>query len=266
MKKMLTVFILLFALAAAGSFSHAQDATKVYTQVGLWDVPRAQWADFQAYYEKYELPVLEKMLADGVIVEFGFDADGLHQAQGYSHSTWFIARSLGNLEAVLKAYSQSLGPEAAAREAEFAAMISRHEDFVTEALFYRSTSANLTSGHAVGNGVRVKRGRMSDFRQAWESWSKPVYDQLVADGTIVAYILDTPYFHTSEESLGSVWTWYILRDLSDQHKVDAAFDSARDKLSPVDRSSRRLLYWDTIEEGSHRDGMSRLIHYQSKGQ
>lgn len=266
MKRILVAFALCFALTAIGSSVQAQDRAEVFAQVGFWEVPRAKWADFVAYYEKNEKPVLERMLADGVILEFGFDSEGLHNPNGYSHATWFAARSLGNLEKVLAAYEQSMGPDAAALEAEFAGMISKHQDLITRSLFYNSTAATLTSGHAVGSGVRVKRGRMNDFQQAWESWRKPVYDQLVADGTIVSYVLDTPYFHTSEESFGSVWTWYVLRDLSDQHKVDAAFSAARDKLSPAERESRRLLYWDTIEEGSHRDAMTRLIHYQSKGQ
>lgn len=266
MKKLLTTCTLIFAMAAVGSSLQAQDSTEVFTQVGFWEVPRAKWADFVAYYEKNEKPVLERMLADGVILEFGFDSEGLHNPNGYSHATWFTARSLGNLEKVLEAYEQSMGPDAAALEAEFAGMISKHQDLILRSLFYSSTAAKLSSGHAVGSGVRVKRGRMNDFQQAWESWSKPVYDQLVADGTIVSYALDTPYFHTSEESLGSVWTWYVLRDLSDQHKVDAAFSAARDKSSAAERESRRQLYWDTIHEGSHRDAMTRLIHYQSKGQ
>lgn len=266
MKTLFPVSLLLlaaFVMVVSDSPVQAQGSSDVFTQVAFWEVPRETWTNFEDHFDKYQLPVLEKMLADGVIVEFGFDAEGLHQLDGYTHSIWFSAHSLGDLEKVLDAQDQSLGPNAAKVEAELAGMISKHEDLITQSSFYDSKPAKLTAGHAVGNGVRVKRNRMDEFKQSWESWAKPVYDRLLAEGTIVAYVLDSPYFHTSEASLGSTWTWYVLRDLSDEHKVEEAFSAARGKLSQAERDSRRVHYLEMIEEGSHRDAMTRLIHFQS---
>ena len=62
---------------------------------------RVHWADFEKDFKKNEQPVLEKLLADGVITQYGLDAASVYTADGQTHSTWFSSRSLANLEKVL---------------------------------------------------------------------------------------------------------------------------------------------------------------------
>ncbi len=250
------VFVFLVCSASAGL---AQEAPTVYTSVALWDVPRAKWGDFVAHMEK-DAPTLEKLVADGVIVEWGIDSEALHSPEGYTHSLWMSAHSMADLEKAgdsLSAYS----PDA---RAALDAMVTKHMDLYFRSAFYASRPARLTSGFAMGSFVRVKRGEGSDYRRAWEEWSKPVFDQLLADGTIVSYTLDSPYMHTSEESLGLMATWYVVEKMEDDQKVEAAFDAARAKLSATERDARQNRYWSMVIENSHRDDFTRLIHYQTK--
>ena len=90
---LMTVLVALPQVAAA-----ADEKPKVtYTRVALWDVERAHWGGFVTMFESHEKAILEKLMADGLISEWGIDAEGLHHPEGYTHSTWYSAGSLGAL-------------------------------------------------------------------------------------------------------------------------------------------------------------------------
>jgi hypothetical protein len=36
--------------------------------------------------------------------------------------------------------------------------------------------------------VKVRPGKGLDYRRAWEKYNKPVYDKLVADHVVLAYV------------------------------------------------------------------------------
>jgi hypothetical protein len=55
-----------------------------------------------------------------------------------------------------------------------------------------------------------------------------------------------------------------VEDLTAEEKIDAAFEAAREKLGGVDRLARRDHLWEQVVEGSHRDGMTRILRYQSR--
>lgn len=248
----------LFLIAPAFS----QEAQTVYYAVGEWDVPRDKWDDFAAFFEKYEKPVMERMLTEGVIVEWGFAAEGLHDPDGYTHSTWTGATSLAALEKAQQAYYLSLGDNADDRENEFASMITKHRDAFTRTVAYKTRSVKLTGGYLLGSMVQIDPAKGREYREAWEAYQKPIYDQLLADGTIIGYTLEVEHFHTSAP--GSFTNWYVLEDLAAEEKVEAAFDAAWEKLSAQDRDARMSLYESFGDWSSHRDYMNRIIYMQAR--
>jgi hypothetical protein len=259
-----TVFLLCLGLFLTifVTTAFAQEADPVYTQVGLWDVPRAKWSDFVKHHEKYEKPVMERLLAEGVLLEWGFDSNALHDPDDYSHSTWMTAKSLSGIEKALSEYYSELGDRTDAVEAEFASMVTKHKDIVMRSHFYGSRSSKLSEGYAVGSFVQVKPGKGDDYRKAWEQSAKPVFDKLVSDGVIVAYVLDSEYFHTTTP--GGMWTWFVAEDIAADQKVDAAFDAAWEDRSEAEQNAWETMFRDMTVEGSHRDGFTRIIHYQTK--
>ncbi len=258
------VCVLVCLWSLAGSVLAQAQASKLYVQVGFWDVPREKWDAFVQYFEKYEKPVMERMVAEGVLVEWGLDSNGLHHPADYTHSTWMAARDLAGIEKALDAYEASLGADAARLEAEFASMITKHMDMTMVSQHGGGRTAKLDRGYFQASSVRVKRGRVSDYEKAWKELTQPILDQLLKDGTIVAYGLDTPYHHTSEESLGMMVTWYVVADMAADAKVDAAFEAAQAKRTETERAALRDHFWGMSVEGSHRDFFTRLIHYQRK--
>lgn len=251
-------------LLSGAALAQTQDKSTIYVYVGWWDVPREKWPAFVALYEKHEWPVMERLFEEGVLLEYGLDSNGLHSPDDYTHSTWMVATSLANIERAFEAYSESLGADAGRIEAEFAAMVTKHGDGTYYSDHHGSRPAKLSKGYFQGNMVRVKRGKSADYTKLWEARMQPVYERLLADGTIVAYGLDTPYHHTTENSLGLMVSWYILENMDDDAKVDAAFEAARSALTESERTAQRELVWAMTVEDSHRDVFSRLIRFRSQ--
>ena len=102
-----TAFALSLLSLAVVSTVRAEDQPVVYTRVAQWQIARPNWGAYEKDLKKNLMPVMEKLLADGTITEFGADRTTVHSPDGYTHSTWFCARSLSGLEKALDALVES---------------------------------------------------------------------------------------------------------------------------------------------------------------
>ncbi|HUV13161.1 MAG TPA: hypothetical protein VMY18_05930 [Acidobacteriota bacterium] len=266
MTRRISVPMLSFLLIVSlGGSLIAQDSETIYTRVGFWEVPRTKWKAFGEFFEKFEKPVLDKALSEGLIEEYGIDAISLHDPDGYTHTTWFSASTMAGLENVLDAFEAAAEARSTSGNNvnnEFAGMVTKHRDSILRSISHGAKPVKLDDGYFFGTMTRVKRGKGRDYNKTWEAFVKPVYEQLLADGTIVSYGLDTAFIHT--EKPGDRMSWYIISNMEADEKVEAAFDASWDKLSETEREARRALFWELTEEGSHRDEMTRIIHYAHK--
>jgi hypothetical protein len=259
----LTLLFILVSLCWPCGIALAQDSDmEVFYHVGMWDAPRGKRAAFAQHAEQNIVPMLEDLFAKGVLVEWGFDANVLHDPDAYSHSIWWAGETMAKAFQVLDSYYGR--PGAAEAEAALAALIAKHKDMTFSSEIYRSRASNLTSGYFSSSSWRAKRGHGSDFVDAWKDWAQPVYEQLLSDGVIVSYGLDSRYHHTEEDSLGSYSAWYIVEDLAAEEKIEAAFEAASEKESAVDRAAGQNHFMRLVVEGGHRDGMTRIHRYQSR--
>ena len=253
--------LFLFAMATP---LMAQDQPAVYTRVAFWNIDRQYWEGYQKNFEEYDQPVFEKLLADGVITEWGSDAEGVHTAEGATHANWFSAKSIANLERALEEVQKGMSkmsPEVRKKsETDFAG--PKHYDLLFHSDFYRSRPVKLDSGYDMTNIIKVKRGKAGEYRKLWEKYTKPILDQLFNDGTIKTYALFSDYIHTSTP--GNQYTWYVVADAAALDKVDAAFAAERNKRTPEEREAVMRAFEEITVEGSHRDDMSRILHYSSK--
>lgn len=263
MKKAIWFAVAFCLLVSSPGLALAQDAEEIYFSGQQWDVPRAKWGEFKAYFDKYEKAVMEKLLADGLIVEWALAAEGLHSPDGYSHSTWFGARSIADLEKVFDAYQEILGKATAGEgDALLAKLVTKHEDHVLRSAFYANRPVSITKGYLLGSSWQVKTGKGSDFQKSWEARQKPVWDKLLADGVIASYSLETEHFHTDKPGRWSIY--YAIDDMAKDEAVSAAFEAAQEGVSETERTARRAFFMDIIEPGEHRDTFDRLIYFQTK--
>lgn len=61
-------------------------------------------AEFRKAWQKYNKPVLDKLLADGVIFAYGLAVEDIKTVADVTHFTWFDTKDLGSLEKVRTAF------------------------------------------------------------------------------------------------------------------------------------------------------------------
>jgi hypothetical protein len=232
-----------------------------YTRVEMWQVERARWSDFVEMFEKYDAPILERLMAEGAISEWGIDAAALHHPEGYTHSTWYSADSMGALAKAGEAYIaawEAMGKESMKElDTEFASMITKHRDYVIETDDMRSVAGTFDGGYYHAALVKVTRGKDRGYHSFWDNRLKPVYQKLFDEGILIAYGLSTEEITTEDPMLHS--SWYIVKDADGLDAVEAAFDAWWEAEDEEGRRARWTSIMDVVEEGSYREDMTSII-------
>jgi hypothetical protein len=245
----------------------ADDETKTtYTRIELWQVERSMWDEFVELFEANDQKILQKMMADGAITEWGIDSMLIHTPDGYTHSVWYSAESMGALVKAGEAYDaawKAMSKESMnALDDDFAAMITKHRDYVIDTDNLRSAAGTYDGGYYESHFVLVDREHHRGFHSYYENRIKPVFESLFEKGSVVAYGLSTEAV-TTDNPAGHSW-WYIVPDADGLDAVKAAFDADWDALDDEGRRERWAGIMETIEPGSYREEMTSIIHWSVK--
>jgi hypothetical protein len=219
-----------------------------------------------AFVEKAKpvMPVLDKLIASGVVLAYGIDTDILHVPGESNIAIWVEVPNYDALEKSENAIQEFLKANPSSMQ-EISAMsdMTAHHDLVlrTREENHKSIPAG-SKPIADFDIVRVKPGRMQDFMTMFKKYDQPIYDKLVADGVIYAYELDTEAVHTMEPGL--VWVIVTMPNLGAKDKVNAAFAEAEKKLPDGESDMIEKLTMDMVVPGSHRDSLAISVVYNSK--
>lgn len=103
-------------------------------------------AEYRAAWEKYNKPVLDKLLAEGAIAAFGLAVEEAKTTNDFTHFTWIASSSLGAWDKVRDAFIADRGRRSAEeREAIMQAFASLTDaaaarSLVTRSLLFRESS------------------------------------------------------------------------------------------------------------------------------
>jgi len=265
----LAVIVTLATLLVIPQAARAADdepEVTTYTRVELWQVKRASWDRFVEMFEQNDKPILEKLMADGAITEWGIDSQVLHSPDGYTHSVWYSAESFGALAKAGEAYEaawKAMDKKSTANlDAEFAAMITKHRDYEIDTDNMRSVAGTFDGGYYHGQFVIVKPNKDRGFHSYWENRVKPVFESLLEKGVVKAYGMSTEKITTDNPS--AHWWWYVVGDADGLDAVEAAVDASWDELDSEGRRERWAGLMDVIEEGSYHEDMTSIIHWSIK--
>jgi hypothetical protein len=238
-----------------------EEEKTTYTRVQLWEVERARWDDFVDMFEQNDVPILEKLKADGAISEWGIDAAVLHHPKGYTHSTWYSAGSLGALtkagEAYIAAWEAKDKDSMKALDADFASMIVKHRDYLIDTDGMRSVGGTFDSGYYYAAFVQVARGKHRAYHSYWDNRVKPVYEKLFDEGVVLAFGLTTETI-TTDNPRGH-WSWYIVGDADGLDAVNAAFDASWGEEDEEGRRARWTSILDVVEPDTFHETMTSII-------
>lgn len=238
----------------ASAAQTGQEAT-VFTYVAEYRFKPGKAADFWEYFEKAAQPVLDQLVADGTLQEWGRSSSVVHTVDGMTDSFWLCAKSVG---ATQKAIEKLMGP----RPANVVDAIEKHSDRLLESIIFRVGSKRVATGYLETHSYVVKPGRGQDWLDLFKRYQQPVYERLLASGVILGYGIDREAIHTGPSGYRGIWV--LLADAEALDKEGEAWDAESAKQSPEDGRLRQGAIADMTLSDQHRDGLDRVSRWVRK--
>ena len=261
MKKRL--ILCLFAVLLSCLSSAAQQAQPQMQPLTFWyeyTVNPGKEDEFMELVKTVGQPVRDKLMADGIVMAWGVETPLLRVPGNATHVIWYAVSDYSGVDKVdsaMRAQIVKLNDEAAksgttkkgqkpaasvtARLGEVADMSKVH-DYLTRDLVigFSPSSAAGSLPFVRYNFAKVKPGKGSDYRKAWEKYNKPIFEKLAADGVVLAYGLSVEDIRTDGDF--THYVWYAVKDLASFDKVRAAFMADRDRRSQEEQDSLTSLF------------------------
>jgi hypothetical protein len=217
--------VLVMAVTVRAQMSEVKEKPPMYSYVGNWSIPRAQWAEMDKQTAANQKN-LEKALADGTIVGYGTDMNLVHQPDGATHDNWWSSMSMAGLLNVLdQAYKSGNATSPVLVSA------TKHWDALYVSRYYNWHSGSWKDVYTRVASYTLKRDTPND---AVDTLSKnlfvPLLEKLLADGAIHEYEIDTETIHT--EGPGTFLVVIIAADGAGLDKFSAAVRDTM-KSSPL---------------------------------
>jgi hypothetical protein len=230
-----------FQSARAQANADAKEKPAVYTYVAEWSVPRLSWSTMEGPNAPQK-QLLEKLLADGTIIDFGSFKVLSHQEGGSTHGNWWTANSMANLLKALAVVSA----QTAASDTNKILAESKHFDLILTSKQYGSHSGTFDNGYLRVATYRAKPGQGEAMQKAIDAYIIPILDKLLADGAIHLYSVDREAIHTDDP--GSVDIAIVTNGAEGLDKFMAALDAAG-KSNPLGGPA----FGAATDSSAHRD-------------
>ncbi len=246
-KKVLGILCAIAALVVISAPLSAQDNAKppLYTYIANWDFPRAQWAAVERD-RVASAPILQKAMASGNVVAFGFDTILVHQGDGETHGDWISSNSLAGLMSAMEQVTAS----GSTTNATYSGATKHWDEFFV-AKYYNYKPGTYKNGYGRGSIYALKKDAPED---AVEKISKmlmvPYLEKLLADGVIAEYEIDTDYIHINDPAF---FGYYYLCPTADG--LDKAAEAL--KAFAKEHPAELAMYQSMVDSSQHRDFLLR---------
>jgi hypothetical protein len=213
--------------AGAQQSPEVKEKPPMYTYVSDFNLPRAKWGDMDKLSAE-DAKLLDRAVSDGTIIGYGDDHSLVHQADGYTHDTFWSAMSMAG---VLNVLDQMVKSNANTSASSPLLSATKHEDAIYVSRFYNWKSGARKEVYTWGGTYKLKAEAPDD---ALEMLSKttivPLLEKLLVDGTLVEYEIDTEAVHS--EAPGKFFIFLIAANAEGIDKFRAAQQDAI-KSSPL---------------------------------
>jgi hypothetical protein len=241
----LTLILGMSAAASRGQSSEVKEKPPMYSYIGNWTIPRAQWADMEKA-DAANRAALDKAFANGTIVAYGSDVNLVHQPDASTHDEWWSAMSLAGVLNILEQFYKS-----GSTTNPVLSSATKHWDNIYVSRYYNWQSGSWKDVYTHGSSYKLRADAPDD---AVDTLSKslivPLMEKLLADGTIHEYEIDTEAIHT--DSPGTFWIFYLAANSEALDKVNAALRQAM-KANPLGGPA----FGSWVDSSAHRDMLAR---------
>jgi hypothetical protein len=272
MRKLILVSLTLLLLCSAALAQQPTPTPGPLTFFYDYTVFPGKEADLMTLINTVGAPVRDKLMAEGAVMAWGVETPIMRYPGGTTHLIWFSVENYAGVEKVLNAME--------ARQAKLAAdealaarrgrpgmttaerVRATFDGSKTRDYLIRDLVANYGPPPAAGvlpytryNFVKVKPGKGADYRRTWEKYNKPVFDRLIADGTVLAYGLSAEDVKTDGD-----WThfvWIATASMAAADKIGPAFNADRARRSDKDQREITEAFLDATEPDKARSMITR---------
>jgi len=251
-------------LSAAPAAAQSSDGTVVFARVAFWQIARPNWDAYEADLKKTMQPVLDKLMAEGVVVEYGFGRNTVHAPDGFTHVTWYASPTIAGVEKALAAVvaaDATMSPAVRRRaDTDFAG--TKHADALVRSRVIRGKTTTLTSGYMYIATDQVQPGKGQAYTERFDKVTKPLMESLYSSGAVISYGIDTEFIHTMDPAMRT--RWIVVPTADGLDKMLAAGEARNQALSAAEREANAQVSREVLVGGSHRDELWMLTGYAAK--
>ena len=219
-----------------------KEKAPMYSYIANWEVPRDKFKDIESQLGRNNA-LMAKQLSDGGIVGFGSDTTLIHQDNESTHDVWWSSMSWGGLMKTLEAIKAAGTADAPV----FAS--SKHNDRVYVSRFYNWRPGSFTNGYTRVATWKLKPGAPDGaVSQVAKSFAVPMFERLLADGSIYEYEIDEEAVHTGDPA-----TFMIIFVGNGPEGLDKGSAALTDSTKMVPFALSSFSSW--VDSSAHRDGI-----------
>jgi len=217
------------ATLAGAQTVEVKEKPPLYRYVSYWTFPRAHWADVDKNNATGNQKILAAALADGTLVGYGDDENQVHSAEGFTHDSWWQAKSIASLMKVIEALDKGGGSIS-----PLLASSTRHWDQIYVSSFYNWKAGFWKGayGYAGTSKPKPDAPAAGDAVRALSSFYVPVFEKMLGDGIIVEYEIDREMIHTTD-ARGQIHFSFVMPTAEGLDKFQAALGAAIDENSLI---------------------------------
>jgi hypothetical protein len=229
-------------------------------------------------------PVRDKLMADGVVMAWGVETPVIRVPENATHTIWYMVADYAGVQKVEEAMNAQIarltdeaakgaaaGKKGAAASGPTARVLEITDFAKTHDYLTRAIVAGFTNDRPAGalpcsrySFVKVKPGKGAEYRKAWEKYNKPIFEKMIADGTIMAYALVVEEVRTDGDF--THYTWIATKDLAAQDKARAEFLADREKRSPEEQEAITKLFTELTDPDANRTQLNRALIFRLPNQ
>jgi hypothetical protein len=190
------------ATLAGSQTDTVKEKPRLYRYVSYWTFPRAHWDDFDKEKATENQKVLAPALADDTLVGYGDEENQLHSAEGFTHDNWWQANSIAGLMKVLQASHKG-----GSSSSPLLASSTKHWDQIYLSRFYnwKARSWKGAYRYTATYELRPEWSNPDEALRTLSTFDVPLFEKLLAEGTIVEYELDREWIHTTDSPVNFVY-------------------------------------------------------------
>jgi hypothetical protein len=217
------------ATLASAQTDEVKEKPRLYKYVSYWTFPRAHWGDVDKDNATGNQKILAPALADGTLVGYGDGENQVHSAESFTHANWWQANSMAGLMKVLEAFHKGGGSSS-----PLLVSSTKHWDQVYVSRFYDWKAGSWKGAYWRTATYKLKPDApdADDAVRTLSSFYVPLFEKLLADGTIVEYEIDREVFHTTDSRAQVVFA-FLMPSAQGLDKLNAAIGAALGKNSLI---------------------------------